>query len=336
MNKVAKIIGISIAVLVCLLVVAISLTVGWRPFFGPKARALTSRTFERTPQRIERGHYLFTSLGCTECHTPRDTSKPGAPIMVGSEGTGGVLPFDGLPGRIVAPNLTPDGPTGTGSWTDDQFARAIREGIGHDGRTLFPIMPYGEYRIMSDEDLASIVVYIRTLPAVHHELPKTDVIFPVKYLINNAPQPISQPVPAPDSGDLVKRGEYMATIAGCAGCHTPSERGKVIPGMEFSGGNYFSGAGVAAASANITPDASGIGYYDENLFMQVVRTGMVRARKLAPIMPFSAYKNLTDDDLKAIFAYLRTVKPVKHRVDNSLPPTLCKLCRQKHGAGDQN
>jgi mono/diheme cytochrome c family protein len=189
---------------------------------------------------------------------------------------------------------------------------------------------------MSDEDLASIVVYIRTLPPARHELPRTDVIFPVKYLINSAPQPITQPVAAPDSGDLVKRGEYLVTIAGCAGCHTPAERGKVIPGMDFAGGNYFSARGVAAASANLTPDASGIGYYDENLFMQVVRTGVVRARKLAPIMPFSGYKNLTDDDLKAMFAYLRTVKAVKHRVDNSLPPTLCRLCRQKHGAGDQN
>ena len=53
-------------------------------------------------------------------------------------------------------------------------------------------------------------------------------------------------------------------------------------------------------------------------------------------MPFAEYGNLTDDDLKAIFAYLRTLKPVRHRVDNSLPPTYCKLCRQKHGAGDQN
>ena len=67
-----------------------------------------------------------------------------------------------------------------------------------------------------------------------------------------------------------------------------------------------------------------------------MRTGTVKARQLSPIMPFNVYKNLTDDDLKAIFAYLRTIKPVRHRVDNSQPLTFCKLCRQKHGAGDQN
>lgn len=91
-----------------------------------------------------------------------------------------------------------------------------------------------------------------------------------------------------------------------------------------------------AASANITPDASGIGYYDEALFLQAMRTGYVKARKLNSIMPFGEFKDMTDEDLKAMFAYLRTLKPVKHRVDNSLPPTYCKLCRLTHGAGDQN
>ena len=89
-------------------------------------------------------------------------------------------------------------------------------------------------------------------------------------------------------------------------------------------------------SANITPDASGIGYYDEALFHPGHAHRICEGRKLNSIMPFGEFANLTDDDLKAIFAYLRTVPPVKHRVDNSLPPTYCKLCRQKHGAGDQN
>ena len=90
------------------------------------------------------------------------------------------------------------------------------------------------------------------------------------------------------------------------------------------------------ATANITSDASGIGYYDEALFLQVMRTGYIKARELKSIMPYEEYRNLTDDDLKAMYAYMRTLQPVKHRVDNSLPPTDCKLCRQKHGAGDQN
>jgi predicted HAD superfamily phosphohydrolase len=106
--------------------------------------------------------------------------------------------------------------------------------------------------------------------------------------------------------------------------------------MKFAGGNLMNGPWGSVATANITPDSSGIGYYDEALFIQVMRTGYVKARELKSIMPYEEYKNLSDDDLKAIHAYMRSLRPVKHRVDNSLPPTYCKLCRQPHGAGDQN
>src|SRR4029077_15939538 len=90
------------------------------------------------------------------------------------------------------------------------------------------------------------------------------------------------------------------------------------------------------ASANLTPSASGIPYYDENLFVDVIRTGHVKARKLTQIMPWWNYRGRTDEDLKAIFAYLRTVPPIDHRVDNSQPPTLCKVCGLMHGRGDEN
>jgi mono/diheme cytochrome c family protein len=257
-------------------------------------------------------------------------------VLPGREGAGEILPYADLPGRIVAPNLTPDPQTGAGNWTDDQLARAIREGIGHDGRALFPIMPYPRFRSMSDEDLASVIVYLRSLPPVRNELPKTQIIFPVKYLIRNAPQPLQGPVSSPNPNDRLAWGKYLTTIAGCADCHTPSDRGKELPGMDFAGGSVLKEGPYQAAAANITPDASGIAYYDEALFLQVIHTGYVKARALSPIMPFAFYGNMTDDDLKAIFAYLHTVKPVHHRVDNSLPPTYCKLCKQKHGAGDQN
>jgi len=265
-----------------------------------------------------------------------DWNTHGGPVLAGGEGVGQVMWFSDLPGRIVAPNITPDPETGSGRWTDDQLARAIREGIGHDGRALFPMMPYEEFRHMSDEDLASIVVYMRSLPPVRHELPKTEIIFPVKYLIRNVPQPITEPVSGPERSDPVKWGQYLVTIASCTECHTPRLRGDVVSGMEYGGGFMLKGPWGAAAGANITPDASGIAYYDESLFIQAMRTGYVKARKLNSIMPFHEFGKLTDDELKAMFAYLRTLKPVKHRVDNGLPPTYCKLCRQTHGAGDQN
>ncbi len=338
MKKLGKILLLALTGIVLLLIIGISLTIGWRPFLGPKARPLTARAFESTPQRLVRGHYLATAVsGCSYCHSEHDWNTSDRPILPGREGVGEPIPFAGLPGRVVAPNLTPDAQTGAGSWTDDQLARAVREGIGHDGRALFPLMPYPRFRSMADEDLASIIVYLRSLPPVPHELPATEIIFPVKYLIRNAPEPLTATVPQPNSSDRVAWGQYLVTIAGCEDCHTPQDaHGQEISGMSFSGGNVLEEPGAKAAATNLTTDASGISYYDETTFLKAMRTGYVGARKLSPAMPYAFYGNMTDDDLKAIFAYLRTVKPVKHRVDNSLPPTYCKLCRQWHGAGEQN
>jgi hypothetical protein len=195
MTKLGKVLLWAAITLVVLLVVAISLTIGWRPIIGPRTRTLTARKFESTPQRLERGRYLANGTsGCIYCHSEHDLLKRDEPIPANQRGAGQLLPYLGLPGRIVASNITPDPQTGAGSWTDDQLARAIREGIGHDGRTLFPIMPYARFHSMSDEDLASIVVYLRSLPPVRHELPATEIIFPVKYLIRNAPEPLQSPV----------------------------------------------------------------------------------------------------------------------------------------------
>ncbi|HWX94434.1 MAG TPA: c-type cytochrome [Terriglobales bacterium] len=156
----------------------------------------------------------------------------------------------------------------------------------------------------------------------------------MKYLIRSVPQPVTAPVADVGGSDQLKYGAHLTDQAGCIDCHTAQVQGQNVPGMDFAGGFAFIGPWGNVASANITPDPSGISYYDEALFLEVMRTDQVKARKLSPIMPVMIYKNLTDDDLKAIFAFLRTVRPVKHRVDNIEPPTECKLCKQKHGAGN--
>jgi len=335
MKKVGRVLLYVLGSLLVLLILGITFTIGWRPFIGPRARDVTSRQFERTAERVARGHYLVTSVaGCETCHTPKDWQTHGAPGVQGMHLAGQIIPLPELPGQVVASNLTPDPGTGAANWTDDQIARTIREGIGHDGRAIFPMMPYQAYRNISDEDVASIVVYLRSIPAVRNPLPHTRLNFPVNYLIRNAPQPVTSPVSGPDPNDIVQRGKYLATM-GC-GCHIPADRGEAIAGMLYGGGEVLTGPWGSATSANITQDATGISYYDEAKFISVLRTGYVGARKLNSIMPFGEFQNLTDDDLKAIFAFLNSVPPVKHRVDNSLPITYCKLCRQKHGAGDQN
>ena len=338
MSRLGK--GLLSGFLALLVIIAcgITFTIGWRPFIGPNARPLTDRKFESTPQRLERGKYIANTLsGCIYCHSPHDWKATDTPITAGMEGSGGVQPYADLPGRIVAPNLTPDKETGAGQWTDDMFARAIREGIGHDGRALFPIMPYPNFREMSDEDLASVVVYLRSLPAVHNELPTTEIIFPVKYLIRSAPQPVTSPVPdVTSAAGPEKYGAHLVRMAGCGDCHTPAVQGEAVKGMAFAGGQPFLGPWPRVASANITPDTTGIGGFTEDAFVQVLRTGAVNGQPLSAQMPVMIYKDLADGDLKAMFACLHSLKPIRHIVDNTLPPTECKLCRQRHGGGDQN
>lgn len=338
MKKLGKILGWLMVVLIVLAAVGITFTIGWRPFIGPRARALTARKFESTPARLERGKYLVENVnGCLGCHTPRDWTSRESDLTNARLGAGEVIPLLDLPGRVVAPNITPDPETGAGNWTDDQLARAIREGIGHDGRTLFPMMPYEHYRSLSDEDLASIVVFIRSLPPIHNELPKTDIIFPVKYLIRSVPRPLTEPVPPPDISTPEKRGAYLVTAGGCTDCHTPVDAHHApIPGMDFGGGYVLAGPFGRVASSNLTPDPSGIPYYDTKMFIDTIRNGSVRARVLNPIMPFATYRGMTDDDLAAIFAYLKTVPPVHHHVDNTEPATYCKLDKTTHGGGGQN
>lgn len=338
MKKPVKIFGLAFAAFIAVLTVAITFTIGWRPFIGPRARALTNRTFTATPERLARGRYLAENVGgCIDCHSPHDWTKHDAPILPGMEGAGESFPLANLPGRVAAPNLTSDSQTGAGSWSDDQLARAIREGIGHDGHALFPIMPFPHYRNMSDEDLASVVVFLRSLKPVHNPLPPTQIIFPLNYLIRDIPQPLTAPVPPPDLSTPVKRGAYLVNVAACTDCHTPQDsHGMPLPGLDFAGGFILEGPWGRVASANITPDASGISYYDEALFVQVMRTGYVKARELNQIMPWMAFRGMTDDDLAAMFAYLQTLKPIRHRVDNTEPPSYCPLCKSTHGAGNQN
>jgi mono/diheme cytochrome c family protein len=331
-----KILGVSAALLLVLLSLLITFTIGWRPIIGPRARPLTDRKFAATPARLARGQYLVDSVtGCVGCHSDQDLGKPGAPPVAGRRGAGVIWAATDTP-WLVAPNITSDKETGAGNWSDDTLARAIREGIGHDGRALFPIMPYADFRSMSDEDLASIIVYIRTLPPIRNQLPGTKIPFPLNFLIKSLPQPLTEPVPAADQSTPVAHGAYLVKMGTCADCHTPQENGKAIKGLDFAGGFVLRGPTGTVASANITPDPSGISYYDEGLFLRAMHEGRVGARALNATMPWTFFSRMTDDDLRSIFAYLRSLKPIKHRVDNTVPPTYCKMCRQKHGLGDKN
>ncbi len=244
-SKLRKIAAWSFTALMTAVAVLLTVTVGWRPVLGARSRVLTDRHFERTPERMERGRYLVNGvLGCFACHSQQSAEpQPGVAPVLTSNGSGRVVINQG--GFVLAAsNITPD-------WTDDQFARAIREGIGHDGRALFPMMPYQNYRSLSDEDLAAAVVYIRSLDPVHHVLPKPQIPFPLSRLIQSAPEPVLTPVAATDP-DRITRGRYLARIGNCIDCHTPEDQmHRPIKDMEFAGGKQIEG--LPARSSNLPP-----------------------------------------------------------------------------------
>ena len=316
------------------LVIVLVGTIVWVGYSSRRARS-GGRTFERTTARLERGRYIVEGPAhCFECHSEIDWDKPGAQPKAGKKGGGMNFTAYGIP-WLIAPNITPDAETGAGTWTDEQLARAIREGIGRDGRRLYPVMPYEYFREMSDEDLASVVVYLRSIEPVRNALPTTSIPEPVKPTVPPH-EPVIEPVLPPDVSNPVSRGKYLVALASCSSCHTPVKQGVPNTELSFAGGMSFKGPWGAVNSANITPDASGISYYDEALFITTLRTGHVGARQLKSIMPWGYFRNMTDDDLKAIFAYLRTLPPIQHRVDNTETPTSCPRCGGKHGYGDRN
>ncbi|HEX9741148.1 MAG TPA: hypothetical protein VGA29_10270, partial [Ignavibacteriaceae bacterium] len=159
MKKVFKILGILVGVVVLFIIAGyIYLNTAF-----PKVDSPADIKVEVTPERIARGEYLATHVAvCIDCHSERDFTKFAGPIKPGTEGSGGEV-FDeniGFPGKVTTKNLTP---ANLGSWTDGELIRAITCGVTKDNRALFPMMPYPNYNQFSEEDLYSIVAYIRTL-----------------------------------------------------------------------------------------------------------------------------------------------------------------------------
>ena len=296
-------------------------------------RPLTDIKFKATTERIKRGEYLANGiLMCMTCHSPRDTAKLGFPPIASKKGSGAIL-YDTEEGRLVVPNITPDKETGAGSWTDDMFSRAIREGVGHDGRALSLPMYWGSFRQLSDEDLASVVVYLRTIPPVENKLPKRRFSAEREKKLQGRPKPLLAPVAAPDLSNLLMRGRYYITTADCGGCHTGWY--KRNPGF-FGGGNkldnYYDTS--YTFSSNITPHETGLKGWTPELFINVIRTG--KGGLLAPRMPWVAYKNMTDEDLTAILVALQKLQPVNHKVVNGIKETYCEVCELSHGYGEHN
>lgn len=250
---------------------------------------------------VERGDYLVnTIMGCGNCHTPVgpegfDTSKSLA----------GALVDDSPAMHAVSANITPGGRVK--DWTDEQFAKAIREGIRPDGTLIGPPMPFEVYGGISDDDLASIVAYLRTVPAVENDpgVSKYNIPLPPAW-----GPPITTVAAVPE-GVTVEYGAYLAGPLGhCIVCHTPQ-----LPTGQFdfenqlgAGGLEFAGPAGTIVSANITPNGLGK-YTDEQLATLLTHGTRPDGSVLSPPMPTYFLANLKPDDVQALILYLRQLPP---------------------------
>ena len=292
-------------------------------FREPASRPASTIRVPMTPERIARGKYIFTASDCDGCHSLHDHSNLYEPVVESKRGAGQVMDEAGLPGRIVAPNITPDSDTGLGQWSDGEKLRAIREGIGRDGRALFPMMPYQLFRYMSDEDAESLVAYLNSLAPLRNQLPRSELKFPVSMLIKGEPRPVLQPIATPSRANTIAYGEYLVTVGVCEGCHTPFEKGSFDVSKRLAGGRVFKAGEFEVVSANLTPDPdTGIGNWTLDTFLERFhRHRGVPAEALPPVnkeqwtlMPWRNLAQLSDEDLSAVYAYLRSRAPVTNKV----------------------
>jgi mono/diheme cytochrome c family protein len=273
-------------------------------------------------QRIARGEYLAKAADCVACHTAGESGKPFA---------GGVafkLPF----GTLYSSNITPDMQYGIGAYTDDEFVRAVREGVRRDGRHLYPAFPYTSYTALSRDDVLAIKAYLWTLAPVAQANRPNELSFPFDQrwamgFWNAAFFKSRRFEPDPSKPAQWNAGAYLATALGhCGECHTPRnlgfglEHGQELAGEELQGWRAY----------NITADPThGIGAWTDEDILGYLTTGHApgRASASGPMGEAVAHslEFLAPEDAAALVAYLRTVpaREGKHPIDiDAHPKTL--------------
>lgn len=317
MKKVIKYPLYLLAIL-CLLVIFV---IAWLTFFMPNVGPPPDISVEITDEKVARGNYLANHVMlCMDCHATRDWSLFAGPPIPGTEGGGGDV-FDqeyGFPGRFVAPNITPYALAG---WTDGEIHRAITTGVNRDGRALFPIMPWHLYRQLSDEDIRSVIAYIRSLPPIVNDPPPSKADFPVNLILKTMPEkPDLKPVPPREN--IIEYGKYMVTASGCIDCHTRHEKGKFVGELYAGGMEFRLPGGSLVRSANLTPHQTGLGGWTKNQFINrfkayadsIFTPHEVQPGEFQTIMPWTMYAGMDHYDLGAIYEYLTSLNPVDNFV----------------------
>ena len=261
---------------------------------------------------VARGEYIVRSVAvCGHCHAADPQKNPDGPL------SGGFAFKNWRIGTVRAANLTSDIATGLGTWSEAEIVRAIRNGEDYEGDLLAPVMPYEWFHEMSDRDALAVARYLKSLPAVRNEV-KND-----HNLIYGLAKTFFLKVKkdgdsgTPRRGVTPDYGRYLANhVALCADCHTPRGGLQARPKMDKLFAGDASPSSFQANPSNLTPDPeTGIGKWSEVDFIRSIRTGTdPEGHKLDPFMPFQYLRRMTDDDLRAIYRYLRTVKPIPNKV----------------------
>lgn len=292
--------------------------------------------------RIEKGRYLSVLGDCAGCHT-----APGGKPFAG--GLALETPF----GKLLAPNITPDPETGIGKMSDDDFVAALHDGRGHNGRRLYPAMPYPAYAKMSRDDVLALRSYFRTVQPVSNAVEPNQLPFPFNIRLSMAfwnwlnftPGRFQ---PNPQKSDEWNRGAYLVEgPAHCGTCHTPKTA---------LGGDKTS---VALSGATLqgwfAPDITannhkGIGAWTKEELVAYLKTGANRHTLASGPMAeaiTNSTSQMSDEDLNAIAAYLKDSKPS----DGSKPQALaasdaamrtgaaiykdaCAACHKDNGSGE--
>ena len=258
---------------------------------------------------IEFGSYLSKAANCRSCHT-RENGEPFA---------GGVA-FETPFGTIYSTNITPDEETGIGAWTPDEFAAALRDGVRRDGQHLYPVFPYTSYTLASDEEVAALYAYFRTLPPVKYRPPENDLRFPYSqrralgmwkslYFKGGRYEP--------DQGQTAEwnRGAYLVKgLAHCGMCHTPRNRlGAPDEDLALTGGTYtgrMDGRSIRWSATNLTPADSGLGLWSAGDIVAYLGSGVsVRAGVFGPMneVVVDGTRHLNEQDLRAMAVYLESL-----------------------------
>lgn len=281
---------------------------------------------EITESKVERGRYLaFNVMMCADCHSVRDFSKFSGPPTPGTEFVGGDV-FDqsmGFPGRFISANITP---FGIGDWTDGELFRLITTGVKRDGEPIFPVMPYHNFGQLDRDDIEAVIAYLRTLEPVESSHPQSEADFPFNFILRTIPKE-AELSKRPEKSDRVNYGRYMFTAAACAECHTKFEKGKFVGPIGGGGREFQFPDGSTLRTPNLTPHETGLKNMSREEFIKLFKKYEdstyvlpdVKPGEFQTMMPWVMYAGMEEDDLSAIYEYLKTLEPYNNVVERFTP-----------------